>query len=390
MDKTRFGEFGGKFVPEMMIPALEELEIEFKKYKNDKAFNSELNNLLKDFAGRETPLYFSKKLSKKLNCKIYLKREDLLHSGAHKINNTLGQALLAKHMNKKEIIAETGAGQHGVATALSGALIGLPVKVFMGEKDVERQKLNVYRMKLFGAKVISVKNGSRTLKDAVNEALRYYLTNVENCYYLIGSVVGPYPFPQIVQHFQKIIGKETRKQILKKENKLPTEIIACVGGGSNAIGIFDAFLKDPVRLIGIEAGGKNNKHGKTLGKGSIGIFQGSKSFVLQNKDGQIKEAHSISAGLDYPGVGPIHSFLKTSKRVKYESINDDDALHALKYLSKTEGILPALESAHALAYLLKQKGKYKKNDVVIVNLSGRGDKDVTQLMENTLGGEINV
>jgi tryptophan synthase beta chain len=390
MDKTRFGEFGGKFVPEMMIPALEELEIEFKKYKNDKAFNSELNNLLKDFAGRETPLYFSKKLSKKLNCKIYLKREDLLHSGAHKINNTLGQALLAKHMNKKEIIAETGAGQHGVATALSGALIGLPVKVFMGEKDVERQKLNVYRMKLFGAKVISVKNGSRTLKDAVNEALRYYLTNVENCYYLIGSVVGPYPFPQIVQHFQKIIGKETRKQILKKENKLPTEIIACVGGGSNAIGIFDAFLKDPVRLIGIEAGGKNNKHGKTLGKGSIGIFQGSKSFVLQNKDGQIKEAHSISAGLDYPGVGPIHSFLKTSKRVKYESINDADALHALKYLSKTEGILPALESAHALAYLLKQKGKYKKNDVVIVNLSGRGDKDVTQLMENTLGGEINV
>ncbi|MEK6959246.1 MAG: tryptophan synthase subunit beta, partial [archaeon] len=339
-------------------------------------------SLLKDFAGRETPLYYAKNMSKDLGCKVYLKREDLLHSGAHKINNTLGQALLAKKMGKKEIIAETGAGQHGVATAMAGALMKIPVKVFMGEKDVKRQKLNVYRMKLFGAEVIPVMNGSKTLKDAVNEALRYYLANVETCYYLIGSVVGPHPYPRIVQHFQKVIGKEAREQILSKEGKLPTTIIACVGGGSNAIGIFDGFLGDnKVKLIGVEAGGNEKKHGKTLGEGTVGIFQGSKSYVLQNSDGQITEAHSISAGLDYPGVGPAHSFLKDTARAKYASATDNEAVEALKYLCKTEGILPALESSHAIAYALKNKNDFGKDDILIINLSGRGDKDVNQLME---------
>ncbi|MBT4870020.1 MAG: tryptophan synthase subunit beta [Candidatus Diapherotrites archaeon] len=380
----RFGEFGGLFVPEMMIPAQKELEESFEKYKNDIEFKKELDELLKEFAGRETPLYFAKNISKKLGFKIYLKREDLLHSGAHKINNTLGQALLAKRMNKKEIIAETGAGQHGVATAIAGALIGLPVKVFMGEKDVARQKLNVYRMQLFGAEVISVKNGSRTLKDAVNEALRYYLANVETCYYLIGSVVGPYPYPEIVQHFQKIIGEEAKEQMLKKEGRMPSAIIACVGGGSNAIGIFNAFLEEEVKLIGVEAGGNEEKHGKTLSEGTIGFFQGSKSYVLQTNDGQILEAHSISAGLDYPGVGPVHSFLKDSKRAIYSSATDKEALVALDYLCKNEGILPALESSHAIAYLLKHKDEFDSNDIVIINLSGRGDKDVTQLMESDL------
>ena len=380
----RFGEFGGLFVPEMMVPAQKELARAFEKYKDDDEFKKELSGLLKEFAGRETPLYHIKNISNELGFKVYLKREDLLHSGAHKINNTLGQALLAKRMDKQEIIAETGAGQHGVATAIAGALIGLPVKVFMGEKDVQRQKLNVYRMQLFGAEVIPVQNGSKTLKDAVNEALRYYLANVETCYYLIGSVVGPFPYPKIVQYFQKIIGEEARKQILVKEGRLPSTVIACVGGGSNAIGIFDAFLEDDVKLVGVEAGGKENKHGKTLSEGSIGFFQGSKSYVLQTSDGQIKEAHSISAGLDYPGVGPVHSFLKDSKRASYASATDVEALEALSYLSKKEGILPALESSHAIAYLLKHKNDFDSSDIVIINLSGRGDKDVTQLMESGL------
>ncbi len=386
--KGYFGEFGGMFIPEMMVPAQKELAQAFEECKNNKEFNEELQMLLKEFAGRETPLYHVKNISEILGFKVYLKREDLLHSGAHKINNTLGQALLTKYMKKKEIVAETGAGQHGVATALAGALVGLPVKVFMGEKDVERQKLNVYRMKLFGAEVIPVTNGSKTLKDAVNEALRYYLAHVDTCHYLIGSVVGPYPYPQIVQHFQKIIGEEAREQILAKEGKLPTKIVACVGGGSNAIGIFDAFLDDKdVELIGVEPGGDDIKHGKTLCEGSIGFFQGSKSYVLQTKDGQIEEAHSISAGLDYPGVGPMHSFLKESGRAKYVSINDKEALEGLDFLCKKEGILPALESAHAIAYVLKNKDKFNKDDIVIINLSGRGDKDVTQIMENlNLGG----
>jgi len=378
---TKFGEFGGIFIPEMMIPAMEELEGAFIKYAKTEAFQNELNNLLKNYAGRPTPLYFAENMSKEIGFKVYLKREDLLHTGAHKINNTLGQGLLAKYMGKKEIIAETGAGQHGVATAVVGALLKMPVKIFMGTKDIERQKLNVYRMKLFGAEVIPIEAGSKTLKDAVNEALRYFLANVEKTYYLLGSAVGPHPYPKIVQEFQSIIGKETKKQILEKESRLPTAIIACVGGGSNAIGIFNEFLEDKeVRLIGVEAGGNKEKHGKSLEEGTIGVFQGSKSYVLQDNDGQIQEAHSISAGLDYPGVSPIHSFLKDSKRAVYDSMNDEEALSALKYLCKIEGILPALESAHAVAYVLKHKGEFKKEDIVIINLSGRGDKDVDQIM----------
>jgi tryptophan synthase beta chain len=378
---TKFGEFGGVYIPEMMVAAMETLENSFIKYINCFKFKKELNQLLNVFAGRPTGLYLAKNISLDLGFKVYLKREDMLHTGAHKINNALGQVLLAKYMGKKEIIAETGAGQHGVAVAAAGAFLGIPVKVFMGEKDIERQKLNVYRMKLFGAEVVSVNSGSKTLKDAVNEALRYFITNVKTCYYLIGSVVGPHPYPLIVQKFQEIIGKETKEQILAIEGKLPSAIIACVGGGSNAIGIFNEFLDDKnVNLIGVEAGGKVKKHGKTLSNGSIGIFHGSKSYVLQDKDGQIKEAYSISAGLDYPGVGPIHSFLKNSKRAVYGNATDEEAVDALKYLCKTEGILPALESSHAIAYLLKNKNNFNNNDIVVINLSGRGDKDVNQLI----------
>lgn len=377
----KYGEFGGIFVPEMMIKTLKEIDDEFEKIKKDKKFNKELKYLLKEFVGRPTPLYFAKKFSKKIGCKIYLKREDLLHSGAHKINNTLGQALLAKKLGKKEIIAETGAGQHGVATAIAGTIVGLPVKIFMGSVDIKRQAMNVYRMKLFNAKIIPAKTGSRTLKDAVNEALRYYLANSNKSYYLIGSVVGPSPYPKIVMHFQKVISKEIKKQIIKKEKKLPTHIIACVGGGSNAIGAFDSFIKNKkTKLIGVEAGGTKTKHGATLTKGKIGIFQGTKSYVLCDKNGQIKEAHSISAGLDYPGVGPIHSYLKDTKKATYSSISDKEAVNALNYLCKNEGILPALESAHAVAYVLKNKKQFRKSDIVIINISGRGDKDVEQLI----------
>ncbi|MEA3515436.1 MAG: tryptophan synthase subunit beta [Nanoarchaeota archaeon] len=379
--KTKFGQFGGIYIPEIMVPAMEELEDAYIEYANTTEFEAELNALLETFAGRSTPLYYAKNMSKDVGFKVYLKREDLLHTGAHKINNTLGQALLAKYMNKKEIIAETGAGQHGVATAVAGALLNIPVKVFMGTKDIERQKLNVFRMKLFGAEVIPVESGSRSLKDAVNEALRYFIANVRTSYYLLGSVVGPHPYPMIVQRFQSIIGKETKKQILESESRLPDAIIACVGGGSNSIGIFGEFLEDNVKLIGVEAGGVDDKHCKTLTAGTVGVFQGSKSYVLQDSDGQIHEAHSISAGLDYPGVGPIHSFLKDSKRVVYGSISDNEALSSLHYLSQAEGILPALESAHAIAYLLKHKGDFKKDNLVIINLSGRGDKDVNQIME---------
>jgi len=382
--KTKFGEFGGIFIPEMMISAMEELEKAYLEYFNTEKFQNELNKLLKDFAGRPSPLYYAKNMSEDLGFKVYLKREDLLHTGAHKINNTLGQGLLAKYMGKKEIIAETGAGQHGVATAVVGSLLGIPVKVFMGTKDVERQKLNVYRMKLFGAEVIPVEVGSKTLKEAVNEALRYFLANVEKTYYLIGSVVGPHPYPKIVQEFQSVIGKETKKQILELEGKLPNVIVACVGGGSNAIGIFSEFLEDDVKLIGVEAGGIGEKHGKSLGKGSVGIFHGSKSYVLQDLDGQIQEAHSISAGLDYPGVGPVHSYLKDACKAEYGSVTDEESLVGLKYLCEKEGILPALESAHAVAYVLKNKDKFSKNDIVVVNLSGRGDKDVNQIIESNL------
>lgn len=376
----RFGDFGGMFVPEMLVPALREVEVAFNECKKDASFTAELGVLLRDFAGRPTPLYEAKGLSARKGCRVYLKREDLLHTGAHKINNTLGQALLAKRMGKTEIIAETGAGQHGVATAVAGALVGIKVKVFMGEIDIERQALNVYRMRLFGAEVVPAKTGSRTLKDAVNEALRYYIGHADTAYYLIGSVVGPHPYPTMVQHFHKVIGRETRAQVVEQCGKLPTEVVACVGGGSNAIGIFDAFLgDDAVRLVGVEAGGDARGHGKTLGSGSVGVFQGSRSYVLQDGDGQITEAHSVSAGLDYPGVGPVHSYLKESDRGTYVSATDEEALEALHILCRYEGILPALESSHALAHVLRSS--YSADDVVVVNLSGRGDKDVEQIKE---------
>tara|TARA_Y100000310_G_C20672633_1_gene811169 strand:+ start:1581 stop:2735 length:1155 start_codon:yes stop_codon:yes gene_type:complete len=380
--KTKFNQFGGVYIPEMMVKSMQDLETAFITYTKNKKFRNELKSLLKNFAGRPTPLYFAKNMSKELGFKIYLKREDLLHTGAHKINNTLGQGLLAKYMGKKEIIAETGAGQHGVATAAAGALMGLPVKVFMGAKDIERQKLNVFRMKLFGAEVISVESGSKTLKDAVNESMRYFLANVESTYYLLGSVVGPHPYPTLVEYFQKIIGEETKEQIISLENKLPTKIIACVGGGSNAIGIFNTFIGKNIKLIGVEAAGNNIKHGKTLSEGTIGVFHGTKSYVLQTQEGQILEAHSISAGLDYPGVGPKHSYLKNKNLVSYQSANDEQAINALQYLCKKEGILPALESAHALSYVLENQDTFTKEDVVVICLSGRGDKDIGVVMEH--------
>ena len=374
----KFGKYGGIFVPELLIPALEELEKAFLKYKDDKEFNAELEYYLREFAGRPTPLYYAQNLSEKLGCKIYLKREDLLHTGAHKINNTLGQGLLARYMGKERLIAETGAGQHGIATAVIGSLLGIPTEVYMGSEDVERQKLNVFRMELSGAKVIPVESGSRTLKDAINDALRDWITNVETTHYLIGSSMGPHPYPTMVKHFQTIIGKETKEDILKKEGELPDAVIACVGGGSNSIGIFSEFVDDKeVELIGAEGGGEGLKgrHGATLTAGTEGVLHGSLSFVLQDDDGQITEAHSISAGLDYPGVGPEHSFLKTTGRAKYSPITDKEALRGFKLLCECEGIIPALESAHAIA-MVEKYTEENKGKTVVVNLSGRGDKDV--------------
>lgn len=388
---TKFGKFGGLFVPETLVAALEELEAAFIKYKEDKKFNDELNDLLKNYAGRPTPLYFAERLSKIAGYKIYLKREDLLHGGAHKTNNALGQGLLAKYMGKKRIIAETGAGQHGAAVAMIGALLGIKTEVFMGSEDIRRQRANVLRMKLCGAKVVSVESGSKTLKDAINEALRDWIANVQDTFYLFGTVAGPHPYPTIVKHFQKIIGEEAKRQILAAEKRLPDYVIACVGGGSNAIGIFNEFLEDKnVKLIGVEAAGhglNTTKHGATLNKGSVGVLHGSMSYVLQDEDGQILETHSVSAGLDYPGVGPEHSFLKDVKRVEYESITDKEAIDAFKLLSETEGIMPALESSHAIAYAMKLAKKLKENAnddaskdiVIVVNLSGRGDKDLEQM-----------
>lgn len=376
----KYGEYGGIFVPELLIPALEELESAFFKYKDHRGFNKELDYYLREFAGRPTPLYFASNLSKKLGCKIYLKREDLLHTGAHKINNTLGQGLLAKYMGKKRLIAETGAGQHGIATAAVGAMLKMPVDVYMGTEDIERQKLNVFRMEISGAKVIPVNTGSKTLKDAINQAMRDWISNIEDTHYLIGSTVGPHPYPTMVKHFQSIIGNETKQQILEKEGQLPDTIMACVGGGSNSIGIFSAFIEDNVELIGVEGGGtglETGKHGATLCKGTKGILHGSLSKVLQDKDGQIKEAHSVSAGLDYPGVGPEHSHLKKIGRAQYVAITDTEALRGFKLLSKYEGIMPALESAHAIAYMEKYAKKPEnKGKTIIVNLSGRGDKDM--------------
>jgi tryptophan synthase beta chain len=377
--KGKFDGFGGQFVPETLMPALQELEKAYLKLKKDSKFKRELGRYLRDYAGRPTPLYLAKNLSKKIGLKIYLKREDLAHTGAHKINNTVGQALLAKHMGKTRVIAETGAGQHGVATATAAAMLGLKCDVYMGTKDMERQRLNVFRMRLLGARVIPVKSGSCTLKDAINEALRDWTTNVRTTYYLLGSVVGPHPYPMIVRDFQRVIGQETKKQILEQEGRLPDAIVACVGGGSNAIGIFYDFLDDDVKFYGIEAGGKGirtDKHAATLCAGSEGVLHGAYSYVLQDKFGQILPTHSIAAGLDYPGVGPEHAFMKLRDRIEYNYVTDAEAMKAFKLLSEVEGILPAIESAHALAYLPKLARKLGRGKLVVVNLSGRGDKDV--------------
>ncbi len=377
--KGKFNGFGGQFVPETLMPALQELEKAYLKLKDDSKFKRELNRYLRDYAGRPTPLYFAKNLSKKIGLKIYLKREDLAHTGAHKINNTVGQALLAKHMGKTRVIAETGAGQHGVATATAAAMLGLKCDVYMGTKDMERQRLNVFRMRLLGARVIPVKSGSCTLKDAINEALRDWTANVRTTYYLLGSVVGPHPYPMIVRDFQRVIGQETKKQILEQERRLPDAIVACVGGGSNAIGIFYDFIDDDVKLFGIEAGGKGirtGKHAATLCVGSEGVLHGARSYLLQDKFGQILLTHSIAAGLDYPGVGPEHAFMKSRNRIEYDYVADAEAMKAFKLLSEVEGIMPAIESAHALAYLPKLARRLGKGKLVVVNLSGRGDKDV--------------
>lgn len=381
--KTRFGKYGGTFVPETLMPALEELEEAFLKYSKSRKFNKELDTIYRKYLGRPTPLTFAENLSKKYNCKIYLKREDLLHTGAHKANNALGQALLAKYMGKKRIIAETGAGQHGTAVATAGAKLKIPAEIYMGTVDIERQKPNVFRMLMQGAKVTPVRSGSCTLKDAINEALRDWTANVRDTYYLLGSVLGPHPYPSIVSSFQSVIGREAKKQILDEEGKLPDKIVACVGGGSNAIGIFKEFLPNKkVDLIGVEAGGMGIPSGKHAARfadkkrAGKGVIHGTFTYVLQDKFGQIHNTHSISAGLDYSAVGPEHAMLRDLKRAKYNYATDKECLNAFKVLSKEEGIIPALESAHAVAEALKLAKKAKKNEIIIVNISGRGDKDI--------------
>lgn len=378
--KGRFGDYGGFYVPEVLIPVLEELEEAFYRFYEDKRFVAELAQLLKNYAGRPSPLYYANRFSEYVGFKVYLKREDLLHGGAHKVNNTLGQGLLAKYMGKTKLIAETGAGQHGLATAMVGALFGMETKIFMGVTDIERQSVNVHKMKLCGAQVIAVEGGTGTLKDAINDALRYWTAHVADTFYLFGSVCGPHPYPTIVKHFQICIGKEAREQCLTQIGRLPDMVIACVGGGSNAIGIFSAFINDKdVRLIGVEAGGRSlnsGKHAATLVAGRVGILHGAKAYLLQNDEGQVCDTESVSAGLDYPAVGPEHCLLKDTGRAKYVPAEDDAVLDAFELLSKTEGILPALESAHALAYLMGQKGKLRPDQIAVVNLSGRGDKDV--------------
>ena len=391
-ERGYFGSFGGRFVPETLMYALEELEEKYQKVKEDPSFWQEFEYYLREFAGRPTPLYFAKNLTEYAGgAKIYIKREDLLHTGAHKINNTLGQALLAKRMGKNRIIAETGAGQHGVATATACALLGLECVVYMGEEDAQRQRLNVFRMKLLGAEVRIVKSGSRTLKDAINEALRDWVANVETTHYIIGSVVGPHPFPMMVRDFQSVIGKEAKEQILEKEGKLPKAVVACVGGGSNAMGIFYPFVEDEgVRLVGVEAGGlglETGKHSASINAGQVGILHGMKSFFLQDEEGQILTTHSISAGLDYPGVGPEHAYLFESGRAEYVYATDQEALEGFKLLSRLEGIIPALEPAHAVLKVVEIASKLSKDDVVIFNLSGRGDKDMETVMKH-LGGEV--
>ena len=380
--KGRYGNYGGQYVSETLMSALIELETAYEAVSGDPAFIRDLASLQSEYAGRETPLTFCPNASQELGCRIYLKREDLVHGGSHKLNNTLGQALLAKRMGKKRLIAETGAGQHGVATAIVGAALGMPVEVYMGEVDTKRQALNVFRMELMGAKVIPVTSGTRTLKDAINEALRDWVANVRETYYLIGSVVGPHPYPQMVRDFQSVIGKETRRQMMKKEGRLPNTIVACVGGGSNAMGIFYPFVKDDVELIGVEAGGEGietGKHSATLCIGEAGVLHGTLSYLLQDADGQVLPTHSISAGLDYPGVGPEHAMLKDSGRVTYTAVDDPDVLDAFRFLSRKEGIIPALESAHAVAWVMKNADRFDRDDIVVINLSGRGDKDVAEV-----------
>jgi tryptophan synthase beta chain len=382
--KGRYGEFGGRYVPETLIPALDELEAVYESARQDEGFQQELAFYFQQYIGRPSLLYFARKLTDQLGgAKIYLKREDLNHTGAHKINNTIGQALVARRMGKKRVIAETGAGQHGVATATVAALFGMDCKVFMGEEDVKRQALNVFRMQMLGAEVVPVTSGSRTLKDATNEALRYWVAHVRDTFYVIGSVVGPHPYPAMVRDFQRVIGEETRKQMLEIEGRLPDSVVACVGGGSNSLGMFYPFLADAgVKIYGVEAAGKGidtREHAATLTLGSKGVLHGALSYLLQDKDGQILPAHSVSAGLDYPGVGPEHAYLKDSGRVEYAAVTDAAALDAFYLLARTEGIIPALESAHAMAYAVKLAPTLAKEQILVVCLSGRGDKDVDQV-----------
>jgi tryptophan synthase beta chain len=390
--KGYFGDYGGRYVPEVLIPALDELEAAYHDMKKSKAFWNEFARLSRDYSGRPTPLYLADRLS--LHCgdaKILLKREDLTHTGAHKINNALGQGLLAKKMGKKRIIAETGAGQHGVAASAVCAMLGMECHVYMGEEDIHRQSLNVFRMKLMGAEVIPVKTGTRTLKDAINEAIRDWVTNVQDTFYLLGSVVGPHPYPVMVRDFQSVIGKEAREQVLAQYKRLPDYVIACVGGGSNAIGIFHPFLNDPeVKLIGVEAGGrglKTGQHAASLVEGKTGVLHGAKSYLLQDEHGQVRETFSISAGLDYPGVGPEHSYLKDMGLATYVSVNDKEALEGFQHLCQMEGITPALESAHAIAYACKMARSLGRDDLILVNLSGRGDKDIN-IVAGALGVEL--
>ena len=384
-----FGRFGGRFVPETLMSPLVDLERAYRAARRDAAFRRRLRELLTTYAGRPTPLYFAERLTRHCGgARIYLKREDLCHTGAHKINNVLGQALLAARMNKPRIVAETGTGQHGVASATAAALLGLRCEVYMGSVDVARQALNVFRMKLLGATVIPVESGSRTLKDAVNEALRDWVTNVRTTYYLLGSALGPHPYPMMVRDFHRVIGEEARAQVKRATGRLPDLLVACVGGGSNAIGLFWPFIKDRrVRIVGVEAGGhgvKTGKHGASLGAGAVGVLHGSMSYVLQNDDGQIAEAHSISAGLDYPGVGPEHSYYKEVERFEYAAVSDAEALEGFQMLARLEGIMPALESAHAVAHAMRAASRMKKSDIIVVGLSGRGDKDV-----HTVGEALN-
>ncbi len=382
-NKGHFGRYGGRFVPETLMPALIELEETYNRFRKDKKFLEELNSLQRNYIGRPTPLYFAKNLTGHLKgAKIYLKREDLCHTGAHKINNAIAQALLAKKMGKSRIIAETGAGQHGVATATGAALVGLDCEIYMGSEDIKRQSLNVFRMRLLGAKVTEVRTGSRTLKDAINEALRDWTTNVSGTHYVLGTVFGPHPYPVMVRDFQSVIGQETKRQIMKTEGRLPDCLIACVGGGSNSIGLFYAFLKDNVRMIGVEAGGlgiDTGKHAARFAGGSPGVFQGCMSYLLQNEDGNVLGTHSVSAGLDYASIGPEHCYLRDFQRIEYTYATDGEALKAFELLSNTEGITPALESAHAVAEAMKIAADMRKDSIIIINLSGRGDKDVQEV-----------